>query len=197
MFGYDLSSQLFNVLISGEVSLRNGKDMPTIDLKSPVLAPTNMGNTWIPRAAVNLTKFFPVSGVADRLMVSGEFYYNQAGYDTNMFNDPRMSLLQSYLTQSGSGSPASQIYEPNSYSKYYAALFTSVGQFLIDQMTLSCNLIGNLNQESFMASTGVSYQSLHDFNFGVTLNGFFGKKNTEYTFTGSGLQVQATMGMVF
>ncbi len=197
VFGFDLSSQLFNVLIAAEASLRNGRDMPTLDVRDSILRLTDMGNTWIPRIAVNLTKFFPLNGVADRLMLSGEFYYNNAGYDTNMFNDRRVGQLLALLLNSGERSPASRLYEMNSYSKYYAALFTSISRFIIEQMTFSCNAIGNLNQKCFVVSMGVSYQSLHDFNFGVSFDAYPGRKHTEYTFMDNGLTVRVQAGIVF
>jgi hypothetical protein len=57
--------------------------------------------------------------------------------------------------------------------------------------------MGNLNQNSYVLSTGVTYQSLHDFNLGISLIGFVGDRNTEYTFSGSGLAVRLQAGLVF
>jgi hypothetical protein len=211
VFGLDLSSQLFNIQIAAEASLRNGSDIGTLQQAPSTLFGwdhSTIGDKWFPRASVNLTKFLPLNGVADRVIVSGEFYYNHIGYDVNIFADPKLgpiikllmsgrvpdSLMQ-HLPFGSSG--MSGLYEPNSYSKYYAALFTSVGRFILQDMTLSCNLIGNLNQQSYMATIGVGYQSMHNFTYSIFLNGFFGKENTEYTFAGSGLQVQASMGLQF
>jgi hypothetical protein len=197
IFGFDLSSQLFNVQITAEASLRNGRDMPTLDISGPLFLVTDMGNTWVPRAAINLTRMFPLNGVADRLMVSGEFYYNNAGYDTNIFNDPRVGQLMALLLTSGTGSPASRLYEMNSYSKYYAALFTSISKFIMEPMSFSLNAIGNLNQQCFIVSTGIGYRSLHDFTAGISLDAYLGKKHTEYTFMGNGLVVRLQAGVVF
>ncbi|MCU0609746.1 MAG: hypothetical protein MUF22_08285 [Chitinispirillaceae bacterium] len=209
VFGYDISSQLLNVLIAGEVSLRNGSKTVTLEQKNDIWDTTTIGDTWFPRAALSLTKFFPLAGVADRLMVSGEFYYNHIGYEVNVFDDsllggflrgdPPASFDPRYLSLTWYRDPAivRNLYEPNSYSRYYASLFTSISRFIIEQMTFSCNVMGNLNQNSYVLSTGVTYQSLHDFNLGISLIGFVGDRNTEYTFSGSGLAVRLQAGLVF
>jgi hypothetical protein len=172
-----------------------------------------LGNRWLPRLCLSLTKFFPLNGVADRLTMNAEFYYNGAGYDVNIFNDPVLGkdfaqlMAGSISQQLGSDlqkmpwltDPAtlSGLYEVNGYSKYYAAFFGSISQFILDGMTFSCNAIGNLQQTSFVVSTGINYQSLHNFVFGISLNAFLGPKNTEYTFTGNGLMVQLRTGVIF
>ena len=208
--GYDLTSQLFNVQIAAEASLRNGCDMVTLD--STLSNMTTLGNRWFPRIALGLTKFMPLAGVADRLTLSAELYYNHAGYDTNFFNNPAvirnihptlpLDTAQRHadlLRMPWLADPLnfSRLYEPNSYSKYYAAIFGSISRFILDDMTFSCNAIGNLQQKCFVVSTGVDYQSLNDFVFGVSLNAFLGPKNTEYTFSGNGLMVQLRTGIIF
>jgi hypothetical protein len=64
-------------------------------------------------------------------------------------------------------------------------------------MTFTCSAVGNFNQRCAMLSTGLSYQSLNNFILSANLNGFVGKKNTEYTFTDQGLSLQLRMGLVF
>jgi hypothetical protein len=212
-FGLDGTTQLFNVQIAAEASLRNGSRKITLEKKGAGWDTSTIGDKWYPRIAVNLTKFFPLAGVADRLTVSGEFYYNHIGYGTNIFNDPALGRdLQGLMTGRISSVDTndfikmpwlanpdivSNLYEMHSYSKYYAALFASISRFILDDMTFSCNAIGNLNQKSFVVSAGVDYQSLHNFVFGISLNAFLGPKNTEYTFTGNGLMVQVRTGIIF
>jgi hypothetical protein len=212
-FGLDGTSQFFNVQIAVEASLRNGSRTLTLQKIDTLWVTSTIGNRWYPRVAVNLTKFFPLAGVADRLTVSGEFYYNNIGYDVNVFTDPSLGRdLQSLMTGKFSSVDTndlirmpwlrnadivSGLYEMHSYSKYYAAIFASISRFILDGMTFSCNVIGNLNQKSFVASTGVDYQSLHNFVFGISLNAFLGRKSTEYTFTGNALMAQVRTGIIF
>jgi hypothetical protein len=201
IFGFDVSTQLFEVQISGEAALRNGKDINTLNLDSMKIE--TLDDTWIPRASVNLMKFFPLSGVADRVMVSTEFYYNHAGYEINVFKggiNEYLRIISSVahnLDTNQTYDDILSLYEPNSYSKYYGMLSTSISRFILNDMTFTCSAVGNLNQRCAMLSGGVSYQSLHDFMLSANVNGFVGKKNTEYTFTDQGLSLQLRMGLVF
>jgi hypothetical protein len=198
IFGFDISTQLFEVQIAGEAALRNGRDMISLDLDSMVI--TDLGNSWIPRASVNLMKFFPLNGVADRVMVSSEFYYNHAGYNPNIFDGGLVDyqkIIGTLLRKDNNLETILSLYEPNSYSKYYAMLSTSISRFILNDMSFSCSAVGNLSQKCAMLTGGVTYTTLHDFTLSANLNGFVGKKNTEYTFTDQGLSLQARMGLVF
>jgi hypothetical protein len=213
VFGFDMSTRVFNMQVAAEASLRNGSRKMTLKKIDSIWVTSFIGDKWYPRLAVNVTKFFPVAGIADRLIVSGELYYNHIGYDENVFADPVLGrglddLVAGRLFPLDSAdlsnmpwlcdpSLVSGLYEMHSYSKYYAALFASISRFILDDMTFSCNAIGNLNQKSFVISTGVSYQSLHNFVFGISLNMFLGPDNTEYTFSENGLVAQVQTGIVF
>jgi hypothetical protein len=214
VFGIDGTSRLFDIQIAGEVSIRNGADMMALDTSFKNVI--RLDNRWHPRIVLGLTKFIPLAGVPDRLTISVEGYFNQAGSDTNLFNNP---TVVRYLQQSSQPSDSAQLaqlkmdvmqmpwlanpssflqlYEANSYSKYYAAFFASISRFILDDMTFSCNAIANLQQKCCIVSTGISYQSLHNFVLGISLNGYLGPKNTEYTFAGNGLTVQVKTGVIF
>jgi hypothetical protein len=202
IFGFDISTQLFEVQISGEAALRSGRDMTTLHLTRTDTSITDMGDAWIPRASVNLMKFFPLNGVADRIMVSTEFYYNHAGYDPNVFDGGLIDYQKIIATlisapRSYDFESVMALYEPNSYSRYYAMLSTSISRFILNDMTFTCSAVGNLSQKCAMLTGGVTYTTLHDFTLSANLNGFVGKKNTEYTFTDQGLSLQVRMGLVF
>jgi roadblock/LC7 domain-containing protein len=201
MFGFDCSTQLFTVQIAGEVSMRNGEDMNTLDLNDTTI--TDMGDTWIPRASVNLMKFFPVGGVADRLTISTEFYYNHAGYAPNVFSGGVIDysrILNTLLAKANTKNDTTTVmglYEANSYSKYYGMFSASLSRFIVSDMTYTCSVIGNFSQASYMLSTGIDYRSLQNFLFSFYLNAFLGKKNTEYTFSNNALMAQIRTGIVF
>ena len=143
------------------------------------------------------TGFFPLGGIADRLMITGEFYYNHAGYDTNIFNDPRAALLMQTISAAGVDPRLLRIYEPNSYSKYYAMFAASISRFIIEPMSFSCSALGNFSQKCFVLSSGLTYQSLHDFTAGIMINGYAGPRHTEYTFGNQGIEVRLQAGIVF
>jgi len=210
MFGADVSTRLAGLQVSAEGCLRNGKDMLTLDTAVHAgFGVTDLGDNWIPRAALSLMKFLPLNGVADRVTLIGEFYYNNAGYTQNIFNDQRVTSIMSamenpqlvspikLMSMAGDFTTLMSLYEPNNYSRYYAAFFASISQFIIDQATFSCNVLSNIPQQSYVLSTGVSYASLHNFNCGVTVNAFLGNKNTEYTFSKTAMQLMLQMGMTF
>jgi len=198
VFGFDFSSRLWDVLIAGEAALRNGKSIASLDLSGPLPRLSTLNNSWLPRVALNLTKLLPLAGVPDRLTISAEGYYNQAGFDTNIFNDPRVRNLSSIMNfTSSNGTPLLSIYEPNSYSKYYASIFCSISQFFMDELSFSCNALGNFNQKSFVLVTGITYANLDNFNAGISVIGAVGPEHTEYTTLYDALSIRLQMGVTF
>lgn len=212
VYGFDISSRVFLVDISGEISLASTDNYRFMQVTGDTLLTDRRGDrVWKPRAALGLSQSFAVSGVADRLGLTGEFYYNGYAYNDNAFADQRTYKFQTPIPVTGpNGLPAPltagtksaflqglNLYEVNSYSKYYLALFTTFGQFIINDMTLTANAIGNLEQKSMVVSTGVSYSTLSEFTTGLTISAFLGPQNTEYTFSKNALSVQATAGITF
>jgi hypothetical protein len=94
------------------------------------------------------------------------------------------------LAQSG-------VYEANSYSRHYAALFATFARFIRSDMSLTFNAVGNLNQQCALISGGLSYRDLNDFNLSFLVNGMAGPDHTEYTFTEQALQAQVILETSF
>jgi len=71
-------------------------------------------------------------------MAVGEFYYNHGGYDKSVFNDSTTYHYSHPVFMPGEGMKSDSVqaiffvmnnlYEMNNYSKYYAALFTSLNR---------------------------------------------------------------------
>jgi hypothetical protein len=205
VYGYDLSSRLWGIDIAAEIGLYQQFNLKKIDLSGP-LAVTVEKHDWVPRVALDLGRSFDVSGVPDRLTINLEGYYNQVGStdshislpvvpapgqgtNANMGPQAQQALL-GYLVSSG-------VYEANSFSRWYAAMFGTFAKFIIPDMTFSLNAIGNLNEQCAIISAGLGYRNLSDFSLGFNLNGFVGPANTEYTLQNQGLQVQVTAGVAF
>ena len=183
VYGYDISGRVFDLDYRGEVSLSNGLTSPMLNYDT--LAADSKDGEWIPRVSVGFTKSFDYGEVQDRINVTNEFYYNQAGYDKNIFqrlaDNGDANLKATYLTD---------YYQAYQNSKYYWGLFSSVGKFIVPEMTLSCNSIMNLVDKSATVSAGISYvPALTDMEFDFTINGALGGENTEATFMGSRLSV--------
>ncbi len=199
VYGADVSTRLFGLNLTGEAALYQAFEAPVLDLTGSFPAVVERREEWAPRVAFGLGRSFRVSGVKDRLNVVGEYYYNGPG------NDRRTLGLAPFLaTVPGDGLPGSGIsgleqssllvnsgfYEPNSYSKHYAAFFTTFDRFLRRNLTLVFNAIGNLNQRCALLSGGITYQDLNDFSLSFTVNGFAGPDDTEYTLAGQAVQAQ-------
>jgi hypothetical protein len=215
VFGFDVTTGIWDFNVAGELSLSYGNNASSLHEENGVLGLHREDDKLITHACLGLTRWFDLLNMSDRLMVIGELYYNSAGYSKNAFADPDTAYRYSEPLNaiSATGMPTVKtsgtktdflvghgLYERNSYSHYYLALFTSISRFINTSMTLNLNAIGNLEQQCAMLSAGLTYTSLSDFSLGVTVAGNVGKKNTEYTFKSPenpALMLQLTAGMAF
>jgi hypothetical protein len=85
----------------------------------------------------------------------------------------------------------------NYFSKYYGALFTSVGRFIVTDMTLNMNYIRNIDDGTGIVSAGVTYTNLADLTLGALVNLLTGPRNGEYTTLKAVYDVQLTAGISF
>jgi len=157
VYGYDISTKLLGIDLRGEVSA------------------TEEGSDHLsPKACVGFTKSFDLSDVQDRIMLTGEFYYNEAGYDHNIFNDGTIEQIGIIN------------YQPFQMNKYYAAFFSSFSKFIISDLTLSLNGMMNLVDKSMVVTTGLSYKPTIT-NLGIDLNliNYLGDEQSEATAKGS------------
>jgi hypothetical protein len=92
---------------------------------------------------------------------------------------------------------ASGLYEPNNFSRFYISFFSSFSRFIISDMTLYVNAIGNINHRCAMITAGLTYKNLHNFSCELLLVGYIGKDRTEYTISNNGLQIQFSAGLSF
>ena len=89
------------------------------------------------------------------------------------------------------------LYSANYLSKYYAALFITIKEFITSDYTLTLNAISNIQQKSYIVSTGLSYTSINDFTASATVNGYLGDENGEYRAGGVKYDVLVTAGILF
>ncbi len=201
--GFDASGTLFDFSLTGELSIQHGTRFTIIEREGPTLLQADLGDTWIPRAAVGVMRMFDFLEIDDRVTAIAEFYYNHAGLDGNIFDDPEMKRLSEMLQIDTTGRADSaaafllSAYEPNSHSKHYAAFFVTVSKFLFSDMSLSVNGIANLDHGAMILSSGVSYATLHNFSLGLLINAYLGDRYTEYTFDGSAVNGRLTATVLF
>ncbi|MFH1287420.1 MAG: hypothetical protein ABII25_01825 [bacterium] len=203
VYGYDFSTRLFKIDTYGELAASHGDNYDKMAIENGMLVKSKSSNKWNPRASIGFNKSFDFRDVNDRITTTCEFYYNRAGYKENVFSDAAVYPYQEPIANFDSTGTKKEfllgnnLYEMNSLSKYYAALFASYKKFIISDLTLNMNLIGNLNDNSFILSSGVNYQDLTDFNIGLTVYSYLGPSNREYTFLGSAINTQLTVGIIF
>ena len=186
VYGADLSSRVLGIDINGEAALYQSFDSKSVDFPTgfPVVASNK--KDWQPRVALGLGKSFDVNGIQDRLSTTAEFYYNAPGAAGGHIDPAALLALA-----------ASGFYEPNSYSRHYAAVFATFSRFIRSDITLTFNTIGNLDQHCALLSTGATYQDLNDFSLSFFIYGFAGPDHTEYTLSRQAMQVQLLAQALF
>jgi hypothetical protein len=188
VYGFDITGRIFNLDYRGEISLSDGANTTVLDYDT--LLPGSKSGELIPRACIGFTKFFDTGDIKDRVMLTGEFYYNQAGYDQNI------------IQQIGSNPIAKGIYrvnyEPFMNSKYYFAVFSSISKFIVSDMTFNFNGIMNLVDNSATLSAGISYNpSMSDIGIDFNISGPIGAQYSEANISGNRLTVNLGTKIAF
>lgn len=194
VYGADLSTRLLGMDLVAEGALYSSLRTRSLSLAGGVPALAESRRDWQPRVSVGAGRSFDAGGVPDRLMLSGEYYYNHPGSPDRRM--PFASLLGQVAAagftpeQALAAAAAFGAYEPNSYSRHYAAAFAVWNRFFRSDLTLSGTALVNLNQSSALLAGVLAYRDLNDFGLSLTVYGFAGPKGTEYTLASDGLQAQ-------
>lgn len=182
VLGMDFSSRVFGLDLWGEASLTAGEDlsrMSTLGVVSPL-------ENWLLRACLGLSRSFDMGDIQDRIMIVGEVYYNQAGYEKDMFESPVSALFG--LTS----------YEAMNYGIFYASVFTTINElFGNKELSGSLNALGNLTDLSFVLRSGLSYSPVDNFSLGFTLITPVGEENREFTVSLAPVSAELNMGLRF
>jgi hypothetical protein len=208
--GYDISTRLAGVDITGELAVSDGSNSYSLKNEDGVLS-KEKSKDWQTRLCIDIGRDFDFLKISRALTITGSFYYNKAGYDNNMFSNTEVYQYKDSITvtdQSGKsiaqkmGTQAgflygADLYEQHNYSRYYAALFTSVNRIILSSLSGSFKTVANIPQKSFIVSGGLTYTSLNEFFAGFLINGYIGGKNTEYTYKNQALSLQVTAGVTF
>jgi len=218
--GFDISTRIGDVLITGEVSANNSKNYFTLTESADTASDTlvlgidKKGNNYTPRACIGLSYIFNAFNIDDRISVSAEFYYNHGGYDENIFADDntyKYKIPVKTIAPNGMETPVwtgdkktffmnnyfMNLYDQHNYSKYYLALFTTINKFITSDMTLYFNGMANLQQECGIITGYLMYRNMHNLSLGFMVNGFVGKENTEYTYSKDVVVIRLTAGIAF
>jgi hypothetical protein len=210
VYGYDFSTRLLGIDIVGEASASYGSNTWKLDETGGVLTAERERGRWIPKASIDFGHAFDFNDQPDKIQVNLEFFYNGDGYRDNVFSDRKTYFYDKPVTVEADGVkvalPAgtkdiyllgNDLYEPNYHSAYYAALFTTVNKFFTSDFSFKLNCISNIEQRSFIVSTGLAYANINDFKAGIEVYTFIGDRYTEYTASGGLVEVLLTAGLVF
>jgi len=188
-----------------------------VPLSGSVLSSRRDNEKIVPKASIDFGRAFDVGDQTDKIQINIEGYYNGAGYARNILSDTKRYYYDADLELEMNGQKVTipsyaggtkavylygnNLYNANSYSKYYAALFTTVNEFLISELTLNLNCIGNILHRSVIGSAGISYADINDLKLSVLVNGYFGPRSTEYTYRNgvqaNGADIRLTAGIIF
>jgi hypothetical protein len=201
VYGADASTRMLGLDVNAELAVHQEFEARSISIVGGLPGLRTDREEWAPRASLGLGRSYRVSGIQDRLTTMAEYYYNGPGN-----TDRRLGLASFINLPQGTGLSgfdglsilsASGFYEPNSYSRHYAAFFATFNRFLRRDLTLNINAIGNLIQGCALISSGIGYRDINDFSLSVWVNGFAGPEDTEYTLAGQAMQVQVIAEAAF
>jgi hypothetical protein len=210
VFGYDFSTRLLGIDFTGELSLSDDGNNFSLQNRGGTLEKAK-SDDWQTRLCLDFGRQFNFFDISQGLSITGSFYYNQGGYNENFFADTqRYDFKDQITTMDPTGKPSTRsrgtkadfltmnnLYEMNNFSRYYLGLDIQVSRIFISALSGFFKIIDNVPQSSMILTTGVNVVSLNEFFTGLTINGYFGKKNTEYTFQNQAMMVQITAGVTF
>ncbi|MCX7725703.1 MAG: hypothetical protein N2053_02510 [Chitinispirillaceae bacterium] len=213
--GFDFSTSILSFNVSGEMSVTSGENYKTLDPQKssiitgnpddPFLVFTTYGRRPVVRASMGFLKAFDFMNVDDRILVVGEFYFNQIGDDGNIFQKYNVkNKLKEISTMSDSNAikklvniSLNDVFEFNSIAKYYGAFFITLSKFIVSEMTLQLNGLVNFNHRCAIFTCGISYLSLHNLSVDCLLSTYLGSEESEYTIANNGASLRITVGMTF
>lgn len=210
VYGYDFSSRLLGIDIKGEASYSRGSNTEKAVNENGMLTAEKDEESDICKVSINLGRDFDFGEKNDNLNISIEMFYNGDGYSENPLEDDNTYLydepvefvkdgvtytlpggdMKTYLYGNG-------LYRPNYLSKYYAAFFITVKEFITSDFTLMLNGISNIQQKSYGLTSGLTYTNINDFTASIIGNAYLGDENGEYRAAGINYDILITAGILF
>jgi hypothetical protein len=211
VYGLDFTSRLLEFDIHGEASISYGDNVRRVSIfpwylsgrlgfpvdliyyasqypgKSSILDYRVHGK-WTPRASFGFGRGFEVMDIKDRLRLDFEVFYNHAGYDRKIFEKDPYTVA--YFV-------SHNLYQPNYYGKFYAGAFITIKQMFVEELSASVNCVVNIQDQSTVVSGMLTYSPFYDLYLNLTVSGFVGKKNREYTVFGNYGAAELSVKLVF
>jgi hypothetical protein len=170
IYGVDLSTLLFWELnLTGEASFSWGDNRDVMN-SSGMASPLH--DQLVSKVDIGLSRSFDAWDVLDRIMVNAEFFYNSSGYEENMFEKLPTPALATFF---------GNYYQAGYYGKYYGAVFVSISQFGLHDMTLVLSGLCNFSDLSGIAMANLSYSPVNNFTLSLQVGSYLGADRREYT----------------
>ena len=207
VFGYDFSSRLAGLDLTGELAVSDGSNSFTVQERNGMLEETKSSD-WQTRLCIDVGRQFNFFDISQGLSITGSFYYDKGGYNNNLFADTTHYEIKSLITAAGANVTLvpvtkaafltmNNLYQLNDFSRYYLGLDIEISRIILSALSGYFKVVDNIAQSSTILTTGINFVSLNEFFTGLMINGYFGPKNTEYTFLNQAMTVQITAGVTF
>ncbi|MEN9354756.1 MAG: hypothetical protein RL318_2081 [Fibrobacterota bacterium] len=221
--GLDASTGVQGIDLQGGVLWISGDLLPHAQLREGKWALVTERDHPQVRASLGLGKGFAIAGVPDRLRIDFEGYWNSRGYaadfltDQTVYNyeDPmalplpsslaplaQNPLLANFLVGDTAGDASkfalkNGLYRANQFGRAYLASMVVLSQFLRQDMTLSVQGLGNVQDKSGLATVGLAWSGLHGFFAQGNGYWFWGDPRTEFALSGTGPALDLRAGVRF
>jgi len=207
VFGYDFSTRLVGLDLTGELAVSDGSNSFTVQEQNGMLEEAKSSD-WQTRLCIDVGRDFNFFDISQGLSITGSFYYDKGGYSDNLFADTTHYEIKNLITASGANATPvtvtkaafltmNNLYQLNDFSRYYVGLDIEISRIILSALSGYLKVVNNIQQSSTILTTGVNFVSLNEFFTGLMINGYFGPKNTEYTFLNQAMTVQITAGVTF
>ena len=181
LYGIDLSSRLGDIDVKAESAFSYGENSPRVALIHSTPTLYTVRGEWTNKSTITLQKNWDWD-IPERISLTGEFFYNSHGYDQSTFGNP---LIKAALFKNN-------LYVPNMNNRWYGAIFSTVAQFPIHDMTLGFNTISNLSDASNITGCSLTYSPLAHLTFSSKIYSYWGDPNGEYTYAGNSLSAEVS-----
>lgn len=190
VYGFDFTTRLFSFDIRGEASASNGDIYDRLDYSDPLNPGIYRRNDeWIFSASFGFGRSFDFLDVNDRIMVNAEFYYNGRGYKDDILAMREKTITVNadelipypYTTSMAEYFLANNLYTANNYGMYYAGLSLMFSRLGTKDLSTTLMYMQNLVDRSMIVMNSYSYAFEYNVTLSLTLSGFIGNVNREYT----------------
>ncbi|MBU0994178.1 MAG: hypothetical protein KJ737_16940 [Proteobacteria bacterium] len=185
-WGFDVSTNLMGFDLNSEVSLYHQYNHLFIEVDGDKADLINEKDEESVRLSFGITRTFDYE-INDQISLTYEFFYNENGYDENIFDNMNAVILLI----------ANDLYEPNTHGKYYSALFGSIYKYPTPDMTLTMSILSNLSDGSAIIVPGFTYEPVDHFTLAFNMNCFTGPEKAEYTIQGSAMAWDLSVELEF